>query len=36
MTMFTAFGTAPLNGPRRSGVEPCAVAVDFLRDGAEV
>lgn len=36
MTMSTAFGFAPLTGLRRSGVERCAVAVDFLRDGAEV
>lgn len=36
MTMSTAFAFAPLTGPRRSGDERCALAVDFLRDGAEV
>lgn len=36
MLMSTALGFAPLTGIRRSGAERCAVAVDFLRDGAEV
>lgn len=36
MHMSTAFGFAPPTGIRRSGDERCTVAVDFLRDGAEV
>jgi len=36
MHMSTALGFAPLTGTRRSGVERCAAAVDFLRGRAEV